>query len=162
MINEHSFQAEGLSDKHKLLFAQRKAEFLQDFGEDVAALDAAEKEVRLLSILMIRVFNGCKFSSHPDQVEKMLKKMPGLDKSKEDSRSITTIQGRGGKEKTPNSNGAQVRDLISELKETGSQIDINDIVSLRGLLPTPPPPTLLSMAHHRTQPGSSTDPGLIL
>ena len=45
MINEHSFQAEGLSDKHKLLFAQRKAEFLQDFGEDVAALDAAEKEV---------------------------------------------------------------------------------------------------------------------
>lgn len=48
MINEHSFQAEGLSDKHKLLFAQRKAEFLQDFGEDVAALDAAEKEVRLL------------------------------------------------------------------------------------------------------------------
>ena len=92
----------------------------------------------------------------------MLKKMPGLDKSKEDSRSITTIQGRGGKEKTPNSNGAQVRDLISELKETGSQIDINDIVSLRGLLPTPPPPTLLSMARHRTQPGSSTDPGLIL
>ena len=58
MINEHSFQAEGLSDKHKLLFAQRKAEFLQDFGEDVAALDAAEKEVRLLSIRMIRVFNG--------------------------------------------------------------------------------------------------------
>ena len=49
MINEHSFQAEGLSDKHKLLFAQRKAEFLQDFGEDVAALEAAEKEVRLLS-----------------------------------------------------------------------------------------------------------------
>ena len=81
------------------------------------------------------------------KVEKMLKKMPGLDKSKEDSRSITTIQvspsqnlncywnivrcessliydtikmwtkienynnaiqGRGGKEKTPNSNGAQV------------------------------------------------------
>ena len=40
------------------------------------------------------------------QVEKMLKKMPGLDKSKEDSRSITTIQGRGGKEKTPNSNGS--------------------------------------------------------
>ena len=55
----------------------------------------------------------------------MLKKMPGLDKSKEESRSITTIQvrsskvfnlktlttkiqGRGGKEKTPNSNGAQV------------------------------------------------------
>merc|ERR1719150_1751742 len=37
----------------------------------------------------------------------MLKKMPGLDKSKEDSRSITTIQGRGGKKKTPNSNGAQ-------------------------------------------------------
>ena len=91
----------------------------------------------------------------------MLKKMPGLDKSKEDSRSITTIQGRGGKEKTPNSNGAQVRDLISEIKESGSQIDINDIVSLRGLLPTPPQPTLLSMAHHRTQPGSSTDPGLI-
>ena len=89
----------------------------------------------------------------------MLKKMPGLDKSKEDSRSITTIQGRGGKEKTPNSNGAQVRDFISEIKESGSQMDI---VSLRGLLPTPPPPTLLSMAHHRTQPGSSTDPGLIL
>ena len=60
----------------------------------------------------------------------MLKKMPGLDKSKEDSRSITTIQvksksephlkklcnnaiqGRGGKEKTPNSNGAQVRYLV--------------------------------------------------
>merc|ERR1712203_206502 len=40
-------------------------------------------------------------------VEKMLKKMPGLDKSKEESRSITTIQGRRGKEKTPNSNGAQ-------------------------------------------------------
>ena len=40
-------QAEGLSDKHKLLFAQRKAEFLQDFGEDVSALEAAEKEVRL-------------------------------------------------------------------------------------------------------------------
>ena len=75
MINEHSFQAEGLSDKHKLLFAQRKAEFLQDFGEDVAALDAAEKEVRLLSIRMIRVFNGWKFSLYPDQVEKMLKKM---------------------------------------------------------------------------------------
>ena len=64
MINEHSFQAEGLSDKHKLLFAQRKAEFLQDFGEDVAALDAAEKEVRLLFIM---VFNGCKFSLSPDR-----------------------------------------------------------------------------------------------
>ena len=56
MINEHSFQAEGLSDKHKLLFAQRKAEFLQDFGEDVAALEAAEKEVRLLYIMMITAF----------------------------------------------------------------------------------------------------------
>jgi len=81
---DKAMKAEGLSDKHKLLFAQRKAEFLQDFGEDVSALEAAEKEV-----------------------EKMLKKMPGLDKSKEESRSITTIQGRGGKEKTPDSNGAQ-------------------------------------------------------
>ena len=45
-------QAEGLSDKHKLLFAQRKAEFLQDFGEDVTALEAAEKEVMIVSMLM--------------------------------------------------------------------------------------------------------------
>ena len=38
------------NDKHKLLFAQRKAEFLQDFGEDVTALEAAEKEVRVLTL----------------------------------------------------------------------------------------------------------------
>ena len=38
-------QAEGVSDKHKLLFTQRKAEFLQDFGENVSALEEAEKEV---------------------------------------------------------------------------------------------------------------------
>ena len=44
------FQAEGLSDKHKLLFAQRKAEFLQDFGDDVSALEAAEKEVIILAL----------------------------------------------------------------------------------------------------------------
>ena len=68
----------------------------------------------------------------------MLKKMPGLDKSKEDSRSITTIQGRGGKEKTPNSNGAQVRDLISELKETGSQIDIRRYCINQGTTSYPP------------------------
>ena len=68
----------------------------------------------------------------------MLKKMPGLDKSKEDSRSITTIQGRGGKEKTPNSNGAQVRDLISELKETGSQIDIRRYCITQGTTSYPP------------------------
>ena len=34
--------AEGLADKHKLLFAQRKVEFLQDFGPDIAALEEAE------------------------------------------------------------------------------------------------------------------------
>lgn len=92
-------QAEGVSDKHKLLFTQRKAEFLQDFGENVSALEEAEKEVEHIIKLKIILNNS-------DQVEKMLKKMPGLDKSKEDSRSITTIQGRGGKEKTPSSNGS--------------------------------------------------------
>ena len=92
-------QAEGVSDKHKLLFTQRKAEFLQDFGENVSALEEAEKEVEYIIKLTIILNNS-------GQVEKMLKKMPGLDKSKEDSRSITTIQGRGGKEKTPNSNGS--------------------------------------------------------
>merc|ERR1712013_749737 len=51
-------KAEGVSDKHKLLFTQRKAEFLQDFGENISALEEAEKEV-----------------------EKMLKKMPGLGNS---------------------------------------------------------------------------------
>ena len=93
-------QAEGVSDKHKLLFTQRKAEFLQDFGENVSALEEAEKEVEYIIKLKIIFYNNS------GQVEKMLKKMPGLDKSKEDSRSITTIQGRGGKEKTPNSNGS--------------------------------------------------------
>ena len=88
-----------MSDKHKLLFTQRKAEFLQDFGENVSALEEAEKEVEYIIKLKIILNNS-------GQVEKMLKKMPGLDKSKEDSRSITTIQGRGGKEKTPNSNGS--------------------------------------------------------
>ena len=88
-----------MSDKHKLLFTQRKAEFLQDFGENVSALEEAEKEVEYIIMLKIILNNS-------GQVEKMLKKMPGLDKSKEDSRSITTIQGRGGKEKTPNSNGS--------------------------------------------------------
>ena len=92
-------QAEGVSDKHKLLFTQRKAEFLQDFGENVSALEEAEKEVEYIIKLKIILNNS-------GQVEKMLKKMPGLDKSKEDSRSITTIQGRGGKEKTPSSNGS--------------------------------------------------------
>ena len=92
-------QAEGVSDKHKLLFTQRKAEFLQDFGENVSALEEAEKEVVYIIMLKIILNNS-------GQVEKMLKKMPSLDKSKEDSRSITTIQGRGGKEKTPNSNGS--------------------------------------------------------
>ena len=92
-------QAEGVSDKHKLLFTQRKAEFLQDFGENVSALEEAEKEVEYIIKLKIIL-------NKSGQVEKMLKKMPGLDKSKEDSRSITTIQGRGGKEKTPNSNGS--------------------------------------------------------
>ena len=91
-------QAEGVSDKHKLLFTQRKAEFLQDFGENVSALEEAEKEVEHIKLKIIL--------NNFDQVEKMLKKMPGLDKSKEDSRSITTIQGRGGKEKTPSSNGS--------------------------------------------------------
>ena len=88
-----------MSDKHKLLFTQRKAEFLQDFGENVSALEEAEKEVECIILLKIILNNS-------GQVEKLLKKMPSLDKSKEDSRSITTIQGRGGKEKTPNSNGS--------------------------------------------------------
>ena len=44
-------QAEGVSDKHKLLFTQRKAEFLQDFGENVSALEEAEKEVERIIML---------------------------------------------------------------------------------------------------------------
>ena len=47
----------------------------------------------MLKIKMMDV--GCDYRGDQNtqyKVEKMLKKMPGLDKSKEDSRSITTIQ----------------------------------------------------------------------
>lgn len=70
--------AEGLADKHKLLFAQRKVEFLQDFGPDITALEEAELKL----------------------AEMQKKKEP--EKTEEPGKSITTIQGRGGKEKTPN------------------------------------------------------------
>ena len=37
----HTFQME--NDKHRLLFAQRKMEFLEDFGDSIAALSAAQE-----------------------------------------------------------------------------------------------------------------------
>ena len=46
-----------MSDKHKLLFTQRKAEFLQDFGENVSVLEEAEKEVELIIMLKIILNN---------------------------------------------------------------------------------------------------------
>ena len=36
-----AFQME--NDKHRLLFAQRKMEFLEDFGDSIAALSAAQE-----------------------------------------------------------------------------------------------------------------------
>ena len=52
-----------MSDKHKLLFTQRKAEFLQDFGENVSALEEAEKEVEHIIKLKIIAVNRCRACS---------------------------------------------------------------------------------------------------
>lgn len=76
---------EGLAERHKLLFAQRKVEFLQDFGPDIASLEKAEADCAKLT---------------KKKVEEKKEEQPG--------KSISTIEGRTGKEKggTPNGNGA--------------------------------------------------------
>lgn len=73
--------AEGIADKHKLLFAQRKVEFLQDFGHDIASLEEAEAQFAQMN------------------------KKKAEEKKEEPGRSIPSIEGRTGKEKGGAHNG---------------------------------------------------------
>jgi len=73
--------AEGIADKHKLLFAQRKVEFLQDFGPDIASLEEAEAQLAKLN------------------------KKKAEEKKEESGRSIPSIEGRTGNGKGGAHNG---------------------------------------------------------
>ena len=43
MVIVHDSILQMENDKHRLLFAQRKMEFLEDFGDSIAALSAAQE-----------------------------------------------------------------------------------------------------------------------
>ena len=43
MIDDYDSILQMENDKHRLLFAQRKMEFLEDFGDSIAALSAAQE-----------------------------------------------------------------------------------------------------------------------
>ena len=72
------FQME--NDKHKLLFAQRKMEFLEDFGDSIAALSVAQESHAKIAA----------------QVKAVAAAKAEEERDKEKEKEIKTIEGRGG------------------------------------------------------------------
>ena len=72
------FQME--NDKHKLLFVQRKMEFLEDFGDSIAALSVAQESHAKIAA----------------QVKAAAAAKAEEERAKEKEKEIKTIEGRGG------------------------------------------------------------------
>ena len=68
------------NDKHKLLFAQRKMEFLEDFGDSIAALSVAQESHAKIAA----------------QVKAAAAAKAEEERAKEKEKEIKTIEGRGG------------------------------------------------------------------